>query len=113
MKFKIGQVIHHKLFDYRGVIYRVDEVFEGTDEWYDLIARTKPPRDKPWYRVFVHNGEHTTYVAERNLEVDMSGDPVEHPFLPLYFDELKDGQYNRTSNWSGETPILPPTNGRT
>ena len=112
MKFKIGQVIHHKLFDYRGIIYGVDEVFKGTDQWYDFMAKSKPPKDRPWYHVLVHNKEHTTYVAERNLGIDVSDRPVDHPLLLLYFDELKDGQYSRTSNWSGDTPIIPPTNGR-
>ncbi len=111
MKFKIGQVIHHKLFDYRGVIYGVDDVFKGTDEWYNLMAKSKPPKDKPWNHVLVHNSQHTTYVAERNLEVDVEGDSIDHPLVPLLFDELKDGQYSRTRNWSGDTPIIPTIGG--
>lgn len=94
--FAVGQVIHHRLFDYRGVIVDVDSQFQGTEEWYQQVAGTRPPRDKPWYRVLVHNSMGTTYVAERNLEADGSGEPVNHPHVSLYFTEFKDGIY---CNW--------------
>lgn len=93
VKFYIGQVVHHKLFDYRGVIVDVDPVFSNSDEWYDLVARTRPPKDKPWYHLLPDGSEHQTYVAERNLEVDTSGRPVSHPSLNLYFSQYKDGSY--------------------
>ena len=67
-QFHIGQLVHHLLFDYRGVIFDVDRQFEGDDAWYDAMARSRPPRDKPWYHVLVHGADHTTYVAERNLD---------------------------------------------
>ncbi len=105
MKFKIGQVIHHKLFNYRGVIYSADEVFKGTDEWYDIVAKSKPPKDKPWYHVMVHNKEHMTYVAERNLQPDNSSKIINHPMVPVYFTEITDGIYQRTLNWEGDYPI--------
>ncbi len=70
-KFCIGQLIHHKLFDYRGVIVGVDLEFKQTDEWYETMARSRPPKDQPWYHVRVHNGTRMTYVAERNLEPDL------------------------------------------
>ena len=54
-KFSIGQIIHHRLFDYRGVIVDVDPDFQNSDEWYDQVARSRPPKDKPWYRVLVHD----------------------------------------------------------
>lgn len=94
--FAVGQVIHHKLFHYRGVIVDVDSEFQGSEQWYRQVANTRPPKDKPWYRVLVHNTEGTTYVAERNLEPDSSGEPVDHPYVPLFFTEFKDGTY---SNW--------------
>jgi heat shock protein HspQ len=50
-KFRVGQVIHHKLFDYRGVIVDVDATFQGSEAWYDAMARSKPPKDRPWYHV--------------------------------------------------------------
>lgn len=92
-KFHVGQLVHHKLFDYRGVIVDVDPTFEGTDEWYEQTARSRPPKDKPWYCVFVHNAEHETYVAERNLEPDESGGPVNHPLINSVFTAFRDGRY--------------------
>jgi heat shock protein HspQ len=69
-KFCIGQLIHHKLFGYRGIILGVDLQFKQSDEWYDKMARSKPPKDKPWYHVLVHQQGNQTYVAEQNLESD-------------------------------------------
>jgi heat shock protein HspQ len=92
-RFSVGQVIHHRLFDYRGVIADVDATFEGTDEWYEQVARSRPPKDQPWYHVLPHGATHTTYVAERNLEADESGEPVSHPLLEELFDEYRDGRY--------------------
>lgn len=69
-EFCIGQRIHHKLFDYHGIIVKVDPKFMDTDEWYDHVARSRPPKDQPWYRVLVHGKEISTYVAQRNLELD-------------------------------------------
>ena len=93
VKFYIGQVVHHKLFDYRGVVIDVEPKFCGSDEWYELVARSKPPKDRPWYHVLPDGSRHQTYVAERNLEVDKSGQPVSHPELKLYFTEFKNGIY--------------------
>ena len=53
-EFKSGQIINHKLFNYRGVILKVDQTFKLTDEWYEIMAKSKPPKDKPWYQVLVH-----------------------------------------------------------
>ena len=96
-QFHIGQLIHHRLFDYRGVIVDVDPVFQGSEAWYDQIARSHPPKDKPWYRVLVHEAEHETYVAERNLEPDTSGDPIRHPLLDDFFSELEGDCYRMLS----------------
>ena len=94
-KFQVGQVIHHRLFDYRGVVVDVDATFQGTEEWYQTMARSRPPKDEPWYHVLVDQAEHMTYVAERNLEPDLSGEPVIHPVLDEYFDARRDGFYVR------------------
>lgn len=91
--FCIGQCVHHKLFDYRGVIIDVDPEFHGSQEWYDLIALSKPPKDKPWYHVLVHDSVHSTYVAEQNLEPDMSGEEINHPDVDLYFERYENGLY--------------------
>lgn len=97
-KFFIGQLIHHKRFDYRGVIVDVDAAFEGEEEWYDQVAKSRPPKDQPWYHVIVHGSEHLTYVAERHLEADNSGEPVSHPALEQFFQSFKDGIYTRPMN---------------
>lgn len=92
-RFHVGQLVHHRLFDYRGVIADVDHRFQGSDEWYEQVARSRPPKDKPWYRVLVHGAEHETYVAERNLEPDTSGDPIRHPLMEQVFARFEDGRY--------------------
>ena len=96
-QFHIGQLIHHRLFDYRGVIVDVDPVYQGSEEWYDQIASSRPPKDKPWYRVLVHQAEHETYVAERNLEPDDSREPIRHPLLDEFFSGLEGDSYRTRS----------------
>jgi heat shock protein HspQ len=91
--FSIGQTIHHRLFDYRGVIVDVDAVYSGSDEWYETVARTRPPKDQPWYRVLVDGADQMTYVAQRNLENDDTGDPIRHPALEAYFSGFREGGY--------------------
>lgn len=92
-RFSPGDLIHHKLFDYRGVIVDVDPRMLLSDEWYETVARSRPPKDQPWYRVLVHNSANETYVAERNLELDASEEPVRHPMLDTYFNSFSDGRY--------------------
>lgn len=91
--FFIGQRIHHKLFKYRGVIIDVDPNFMLSDEWYEIMAKSRPPRDQPWYRVLVHNAPHQTYVAQRNLEPDPTNKPINHPEINYYFSEFSEGKY--------------------
>jgi heat shock protein HspQ len=91
--FSIGDIIQHRLFDYRGVIVDVDARFMLSDEWYDQVARSRPPKDQPWYRVLVHSSNSETYVAERNLSLDMTSEPVDHPMLKSFFDDFVDGRY--------------------
>lgn len=99
-RFSVGQLIHHKLFDYRGVIIDVDATFQGTDEWYETMALNRPPKNEPWYHVLVHDAVYRTYVAERNLEIDTSGDQVNHPELNYFFDDFQKGAYitHRSTN---------------
>ena len=94
-RFRVGQLIHHRRFDYRGVIVDVDATFEGTDEWYETMATSRPPKDQPWYHVLVDGAAHMTYVTEQNLEPDLSGEPIAHPLLDQFFDDLRDGLYVR------------------
>ena len=105
--FKIGQIIYHKLFNYRGVILKVDDYFQLTNTWYENVAKSKPPKDKPWYSVLVHNQSHTTYVAERNLIPDNSDIEIIHPMMPIYFTTLKNGVYAKSINWIGGEPTMP------
>ena len=69
-QYCIGQLIQHKLFDYRGIILGVDLEFKSTDEWYEMVAKSRPPKNEPWYHVLVHQKGHQTYVAEQNLQID-------------------------------------------
>ncbi len=94
-RFRVGQLIHHKRFDYRGVIVDVDATFQGTEEWYETMATSRPPKDRPWYHVLVDRATHMTYVPEQNLEPDLTGAPIAHPLLDRFFDGLRDGLYVR------------------
>ena len=94
-KFAVGDVIHHQLFDYRGVVVDVDATFQSTEEWYETVARSRPPKDEPWYHVLVHGAVHNTYVAEQNLEADLSQEPVNHPLIPQFFTRFEGGRYIR------------------
>ena len=75
--FSVGDVVRHLRFKYRGVIVDVDAQFSGTEEWYEMMARSRPPKDRPWYHVLVHGADHSTYVAERHLVLDASGEQVD------------------------------------
>ncbi len=92
--FWVGQVVHHLRFDYRGVIVDVDATFGLTEEWYDAVARSRPPKDEPWYHVLVHATSQVTYVAERHLQPDDSGEPIDHPLVDQVFRAFEDGRYS-------------------
>jgi len=92
-KLQVGQIIHHKLFDYVGVVFDVDPTFQGTDEWYEQVARSRPPKDKPWYHVLVNEAAHTTYVAEQNLEPAEVPQRIVHPFADSLFSEFDGERY--------------------
>jgi len=94
-KFSIGDLVHHRRFDYRGVIVDIDPEFQGTDEWYEQMATSRPPKDAPWYHVLVDGARYSTYVAERNLEADTEGEQIEHPALGHFFARFEDGRYHR------------------
>ena len=91
--FSIGMIVKHKLFNYYGVIYDVDHSFMGTDQWFDTMAITRPPKDKPWYRVLVDQQESETYVAERNLEYCEKFREISHPLVTIYFRGHNNNQY--------------------
>jgi heat shock protein HspQ len=89
----IGQLVHHRLFDYRGVIYDADPVFMLSEEWYQQVAQSRPPKDEPWYRVLVNGSLQETYVAQQNLEADTAGGAIKHPDIDIYFSAFENGQY--------------------
>ena len=94
-KFSVGELVHHRLFDYRGVIIDVDINFQSTEEWYEQVAKSRPSKNKPWYHVLVHGSIHATYVAEQNLEPDNSAEPIIHPMLEQFFSNFDNGKYVR------------------
>ena len=95
VKFSVGELVHHRLFDYRGVVVDVDQTCQASDGWYEAMAKSRPPRDKPWYHVLVDGSTHATYVAERNLEHDELLEPINHPMVGLFFEKFEDGKYWR------------------
>lgn len=92
-KFSVGDVIRHRLFEYRGAVFDVDSVFSLSDDWYEQVAKSRPPKNEPWYHVLVHGGAQTTYVAEQNLEAAMGSKPVVHPLITHYFSAFENGRY--------------------
>jgi len=95
-KFRIGDIVRHRLFPFRGVIYDVDPQFNNTEEWWESIpADVRPRKDQPFYHLLAENDETTyiAYVSEQNLLWDESGDPVEHPQVNEFFQSIEDGRY--------------------
>ena len=96
-KFAVGQMVTHLMFGYRGVIFDVDPEFSADEDWYEQMALSRPPKDRPWYHVLVHDAAHTTYVAERNLEADDSGEPIFDESIPA--SRLYGRQISRAMVW--------------
>src|SRR6185437_665318 len=95
-KFKIGQVVKHRVHPFRGVIFDIDPVFNNTDEWWQSIpAEIRPHKDQPFYHLFAENAEteYIAYVSEQNLLPDTSGKPIRHPDVADVFVRDDDGAY--------------------
>lgn len=92
-KFGVGDLVHHRLFSYRGVVVDIDPVFMLSDDWYEQVAKSRPPKDQPWYRLLVHNSSDETYVAERNLIHDPAIEPIENPQIKAFFTAFDGGRY--------------------
>ena len=95
-KFNVGQVVRHRLFPFRGVIFDVDPVFDNTEEWYQSIPEdVRPSKDQPFYHLLAENEEteYIAYVSEQNLLVDESGEPVRHPQVGDLFSSFENGAY--------------------
>lgn len=92
-KFGIGQVVKHRIFEFRGVVFDVDPVFNNTEEWWLAIPEEiRPSKDQPYYHLFAENAEseYIAYVSEQNLLADESGEPLRHPQIGDFFDD-RDG----------------------
>lgn len=95
-KFSIGQVVRHRLFPFRGVIFDVDPQFANTEEWYESIpVEVRPRKDQPFYHLLAENSEteYIAYVSEQNLREDDTGEPVRHPQIREMFNKTPDGRY--------------------
>jgi heat shock protein HspQ len=96
-KFGIGQVVRHRIYPFRGVIYDVDPIFANTEEWWQQIpAEVRPSKDQPFYHLFAENAEtqYVAYVSEQNLLPDESGEPVRaNPQIDEMFVRCADGSY--------------------
>lgn len=95
-KYAIGQVVRHRIYPFRGVIYDVDPTFSHTEEWWNSIPEAvRPHKDQPYYRLLAENetSYYEAYVSEQNLLADDSGDPVGHPQVGEIFGDLHDGFY--------------------
>ncbi len=100
-KFSIGDIVKHKYFNFRGVIYDVDFEFNNSEEWYQSIPKdVRPKKDQPFYHLLAENNEITyeAYVSEQNLITDNSGEPVQHPLVKEIFSEKKGSAYYKRSN---------------
>ena len=95
-KFSIGQIVRHRIFPFRGVVFDVDPVFNNTEEWWlSIPEHVRPSKDQPYYHLFAENdeGHYIAYVSQQNLVPDDSGEPVNHPGIDTVFSGLKNGTY--------------------
>lgn len=99
-KFGIGQIVRHRIFEFRGVIFDVDPEFNNTEEWYEAIpAEVRPRKDQPFYHLLAENEEsqYIAYVSEQNLLDDSDGEPLHHAQIGEFFDTLPDGRFEPKS----------------
>ena len=99
-KYQIGQVVRHRIYPFRGVIFDVDPTFNHTEEWYESIPEDiRPSKNQPFYHLFAENEatEYVAYVSEQNLLPDESGRPVRHPQVDEVFEKDAGGNYRLRS----------------
>ena len=100
-KFSIGQIVRHRLFPFRGVIFDVDPEFSNTEAWLNAIPEpVRPRRDQPFYHLLAQNADshYMAYVSEQNLLPDNSGEPINHPQVEQLFAQLEKGAYKLRPN---------------
>jgi len=95
-RFAPGDIVRHRMFDFRGVVFDIDPVFANTDEWYDAIPEEiRPVKEQPFYHLLAENGDssYIAYVSQQNLVADGDGGPIDHPEVETMFDGLERGRY--------------------
>jgi heat shock protein HspQ len=95
-KFQIGQIVRHRHYDFRGVVFDVDPEFSNSEEWWESIPEDiRPSKEQPFYHLLAQNDEldYVAYVSEQNLIDDTDGGPVRHPDLDDFFAIQDDGRY--------------------
>jgi heat shock protein HspQ len=95
-RFAVGDVVRHRLLDFRGVVFDVDPVFANTEDWYQAIPEAvRPAKEQPFYHLLAENADssYVAYVSQQNLEADGSDEPIDHPALHGLFDGFADGRY--------------------
>jgi heat shock protein HspQ len=95
-KFTLGQVVRHRLFPFRGVVFDIDPEFDNTEEWWlSIPEEVRPRKDQPFYHLFAENAEteYVAYVSEQNLLPDTSGQPLRHPQVREIFETDDKGSY--------------------
>ena len=95
-RFGIGELVRHRLLDFRGVIFDVDPEFANSDEWYEAIPEAiRPHKDQPFYHLLAENSEssYVAYVSQQNLVADDEGEPIDHPAIGGMFDGFAKGRY--------------------
>lgn len=95
-RFGVGEVVRHRLFDFRGVVFDIDPVFANSEEWYQSIPEdVRPPKDQPFYHLLAENAEssYIAYVSQQNLVTDDDAGPVSHPAISGLFEDFRDGRY--------------------
>lgn len=95
-RFAIGNVLRHRLFDFRGVVFDIDPVFANSEDWYEAIPEDlRPHRDQPFYHLLAESDDsaYIAYVSQQNLLDDGDGGPVDHPGVGELFEEYSEGRY--------------------
>ncbi|WP_338425567.1 heat shock protein HspQ [Sphingopyxis kveilinensis] len=95
-RFAPGDIVRHRMFDFRGVVFDIDPVFANTDEWYEAIPEEiRPAKEQPFYHLLAENGDssYIAYVSQQNLVADGDGGPIDHPQVETMFEGLERGRY--------------------
>lgn len=95
-RFAPGDIVRHRMFDFRGVVFDIDPVFANSDEWYEAIPEEiRPAKEQPYYHLLAENGDssYIAYVSQQNLVADGDGGPIDHPQIETMFDGLEQGRY--------------------